>query len=132
MMRVAAVLFPFLLLGSQDQDKDRDKKPQPESIVLTGHSSGVSKIAFTSDGEMLVAASYDKHISLWGMFTGGRIECASFRTRNRSNRRARLKDRKYGRLRADTAMLSWRTRRPGQLLTTGESGSRPPSSSSGT
>jgi WD40 repeat protein len=48
------------------------KRPNPNNLLLTltGHTSGITSLAITPDGQTLVSSSYDKTIKLWNLKTG--------------------------------------------------------------
>lgn len=44
-----------------------------ELVVQTGHTSGVSSLAFSPDGKLLASGSYDKTIKVWDVSTGRQL-----------------------------------------------------------
>jgi len=55
----------LVLLGAELSSAQK-----PELVLQTGHSSAVTSIAFSPDGQTLVSGSYDKTVQLWDVATG--------------------------------------------------------------
>ena len=51
-----------------------------QAAVLSGHTSWVKSLAFSSDGTSLVSGSYDETVKLWDMQTGGVVKTFSGHT----------------------------------------------------
>jgi WD40 repeat protein len=77
------------LAGCGGKDKDQterieipDYTPPRVTLELAGHQGGITKLAFTPDGQFLISVSYsDYSLRVWDLSTGGEI--ASGRTPNR-------------------------------------------------
>ena len=52
-----------------------------EVALLTGHTGGVSSVAFSSDEQMLVSGSWDKTVRLWNPLTGEEFHILSGHSR---------------------------------------------------
>jgi WD40 repeat protein len=69
-----AVCLTFVTLNCQvskaQSPRSRPQKQKAELYVQTGHSTSVSQVLFSPDGQTLASGSYDKTIKLWDAEAG--------------------------------------------------------------
>ena len=49
---------------------DLRREPHDGELLIVGHSNSITKLAFSTDGNTLVSASYDKTIIVWDVPSG--------------------------------------------------------------
>ena len=57
-----------------------DAKTGQDIALLTGHTNGVSSVAFSLDGRTLVSGGYDSTVRLWDVGTGRHLQTLSGHT----------------------------------------------------
>lgn len=68
---LVAGLTAFLMSGDDEIVRDKPASPTPNEVTqYSGHTKGVTSVAFSSDGTTFVSGSEDTTLRVWDMTTG--------------------------------------------------------------